>query len=123
MISSLPPSSSRPAGTQTQGRPRSGLGTGEPHTEQKSERKPEGLTQDEISASPRIHRKLLSAAIVAALADEPLWRRHREQWHWYSLKSVPATSNSTCAHRQWPRMVFLSPLHEKAHGVPNKYAV
>lgn len=72
-----PPTSSRsPAGTQWNGRSLSGLGTGEPQVEQKSDRKPDSFTQERIARVPLRHLSLSLGTMVAALASDPPCRLH-----------------------------------------------
>tara|TARA_B100000519_G_C14237702_1_gene435589 strand:- start:1553 stop:1918 length:366 start_codon:yes stop_codon:yes gene_type:complete len=74
-------SSSKPAGTQTIPLSLRLLGTGLPHTEQKSFRKPLCLLKIRMSFSPDNQRKALACTKVAALAAAPVALRHNEQWH------------------------------------------
>lgn len=77
-----PASSSTPTDTQYQTSPRSGLGTGEPHLGQKSERKPVGRRYEATRARPASYWKSDAATISAALAGPPPCLRQSEQWHW-----------------------------------------
>jgi hypothetical protein len=59
----------------------SGLGTGEPHVEQKSERKPVSSTHEEMPSLPASHRKWFSVTMVAVFDEDPLCFRQSPQWH------------------------------------------
>src|SRR6185436_20244926 len=80
-ISNFSDPSNIPEGTQTYGVFLSGLGTVEPQVEQKSERKPVGLTNEEIRSVPESQRKFSAATTVAVFEMEPPCLRHKEQWH------------------------------------------
>jgi hypothetical protein len=83
----------------------SGLGTGEPQTEQKSERNPLGLCHDETFSSPESQRNCRLETSEARLEAVPLCRLQSEQWQRYSLSDFTSTSNETVPHRHSPRMV------------------
>lgn len=72
---------SKPTGTQYKSRFLNGLGTGEPHLEQKSDRKPVSLTHELMRSLPLMNRKLSLAIIVDEFEVLPLCFLHREQWH------------------------------------------
>jgi len=55
------------------------LGTGLPQFEQKSERNPVSLTQNEMRSSPSSQWNSSIAMIVAALDEDPLCLRQSEQ--------------------------------------------
>ncbi len=72
-------SSSEPAGTHMYDVFLSGLGTGDPQVEQKSERNPVSLTYEEMRSAPLTHRKFSAETMSAVFDAEPPCFRHNEQ--------------------------------------------